>query len=71
MSNSESQKDEICVLKSIYNDEELQSHEENGLLGGQFNAYIDLPVGFRVVFRDLRKEGYIKISLIYKHWMPK
>jgi hypothetical protein len=57
MSNSESQKDEICVLKSIYNEEELQTHEENGCLGGQFNAYIDLPGGFKVVFRDLRMEG--------------
>lgn len=57
MSNKESQRDEICVLESIYNEEEIQIHEENDILGGQFYAYIDLPTGFKVVFRDLRKEG--------------
>ncbi|XP_021916567.1 E3 ubiquitin-protein ligase RNF14-like isoform X2 [Zootermopsis nevadensis] len=56
MSSKESQRDEICALESIYNEEEIQTHEENGLLGGQFYAYIELPAGFRVVFRDLRKE---------------
>jgi hypothetical protein len=57
MSNKESQKDELCVLESIYNEEEIQTYEENGLLGGQFHAHVDIPTGFRVVFRDLRKEG--------------
>jgi hypothetical protein len=64
MSNKESQRDEICVLESIYNEEEIQTHEENGLLGGQFYAYIDLPAGFKVVFRDLRTEGERVVLLI-------
>lgn len=63
MSSKESQRDEICALESIYNEEEIQTHEENGLLGGQFYAYIELPAGFRVVFRDLRKEGWKKTLL--------
>jgi hypothetical protein len=57
MSNKESQKDELCVLESIYNAEEIQTYEENGLLGGQFYAHIDVPADFKIVFRDLRKEG--------------
>jgi hypothetical protein len=57
MSNKESQKDELCVLESIYNEEEIQTYEENGRLGGQFYAHVDLPEGFKIVFRDLRKEG--------------
>jgi hypothetical protein len=57
MSSKESQADEICALESIYNEEEIQTLEENGTLGGLFHAYIDLPAGFRVVYRDLRKEG--------------
>lgn len=70
MSNSESQKDEICVLESIYNEEEIQIHEENDLLGGQFYAYIDLPTGFKVVFRDLRKEDSCLEELPVKHLPP-
>jgi hypothetical protein len=57
MSNKECQRDEICALESIYNEEEIQTCEENGLLGGQFYAYIDLPTGFKVVFRNLLKKG--------------
>jgi hypothetical protein len=57
MASKESQRDEMCALESIYNEEEIQTHEENGLLGGQFYAYIELPSGFKVVYRDLRKEG--------------
>jgi E3 ubiquitin-protein ligase RNF14 len=70
MSNSESQENEICVLESIYNQEEIQTHEENGLLGGQFYAYIDLPTGFKVVFRDLRKEDSCLEELPLKYLPP-
>ncbi|KAJ9578727.1 hypothetical protein L9F63_005089 [Diploptera punctata] len=56
MSDKESQKDEICALESIYNEEELQVHEENGLSEGVFYAHIDLPSGFTIVYKDLRRE---------------
>ncbi|XP_023717242.1 E3 ubiquitin-protein ligase RNF14 isoform X2 [Cryptotermes secundus] len=70
MSNKESQRDEICVLESIYNEEEIQIHEENNLLGGQFYAYIDLPTGFKVVFRDLREEDSCLEELPLKYLPP-
>lgn len=57
MSNKESQKDELCVLESIYNEDEIQTYEENGLFGGQFYAHVDLPAGFKIIFMDLRKKG--------------
>jgi hypothetical protein len=46
MSSKESQTDEICAVDSIYSEEEIQTREENGALGGQFDGYIDLPAGF-------------------------
>ena len=57
MSNKESQKDELCVLESIYNENEIQTYEENDHFGGQFYAHVDLPAGFRIIFKDLRKKG--------------
>ncbi|PSN48331.1 hypothetical protein C0J52_03415 [Blattella germanica] len=56
MSDKERQKDEICALDSIYNEEEFQVHDENGLSKGTFYAYIDLPSEFKVVYKNLRQE---------------
>ena len=57
MTDKESQRDEICALKSIFNEEELEVHEGDGLSEGIFYAYIDLSPGFKVVYRNLRQEG--------------
>ena len=56
MSNKESQKGELCVFESIYNEDQIQTYEENGLLVGQFYSHVDLPVGFKIIFRDLQKK---------------
>nr|CAD7447067.1 unnamed protein product [Timema bartmani] len=55
MSDKESQVDELFALENIYNKEEIQSFDENGRLGGQFHAYIDLPKDFKLSYRDLRQ----------------
>nr|CAD7200956.1 unnamed protein product [Timema douglasi] len=55
MSDKESQVDELFALENIYNKEEIQSSDENGRLGGQFHAYIDLPKDFKLSYRDLRQ----------------
>ncbi|XP_069685179.1 E3 ubiquitin-protein ligase RNF14-like [Periplaneta americana] len=70
MSDKESQKDEICALQSIFNEEELQTHEENGLLEGHFHAYIELPNEFKVIFRDLRQEDSSFQEFLVKHLPP-
>ena len=57
MSNKESQKDELCVLESIYSEDEIQTYERNGLFGGQIYAHVNLPAGFKIIFSDLRKKG--------------
>jgi hypothetical protein len=57
MASNESQRDEMFAVESIYNEEEIQTHEENGRFGGQIYAYIDLLDGFKVVYGYLRKEG--------------
>jgi hypothetical protein len=57
MSNKESQTDELCVLESNNNEDEIQTHEENGLFGSQICAHVNLPPGFEIFFSDLRKKG--------------
>ena len=57
MSNKESQKDELCVFESIYNEDEIKTYERNGLFGGQIYAHVHLPAGFKIIFSDLRKKG--------------
>ena len=56
MSNKVSQKDELCVLESIYSEDEIQTYELNGLFGGQIYAHVNLPAGFKIIFSDLRKK---------------
>lgn len=59
MTDKESQTDEICALESIFTEEEFKSSSDDGVNGGQFNAFITVSDGFTVVIKDFQEEGLL------------
>lgn len=58
MSDIEEQNDEICVLKSIYTNEELQIEESNSnCVSGQFLAFVPIPSDFKITYKLMELEG--------------
>lgn len=52
MSDIEEQNDEICVLRSIYTNEELQIEESNSnYVSGQFLAFVPIPSDFKITYK--------------------
>ena len=59
MSDKESQVDEVEALQSIFSDEEFSSTNEDGVFRLQFYAFVTLPEGFKIVFRNLNEPGKV------------
>lgn len=58
------QKDELEALQSIYNQDEFKVNEDTEQVGGQFFAHLDLPRGFKVVYKLLSNKNRDKKGMI-------
>ncbi|KAK9508202.1 hypothetical protein O3M35_007918 [Rhynocoris fuscipes] len=63
MGDRENQVDEICVLESIYTDEELFVAKDEEPISGHFVAYHSLPDGFYVTYKNFKENTMTKLPV--------
>lgn len=65
MSDEENQLDEVCVLQSIYTEEEFISEKLADQNAGQFIAYIKVPEGFFITYKNFKDGNMIQVPISY------